>query len=134
MPRKLERKKRKTGYMYFKSSEVRSNMRLEDILNIVFTRAEKYKHAALIILEGIKEIAKSRNRKPLWISDSEMSLLIHERLGEKKKSLAYRVISEFLVPMGFVSYRPDEGRYFISKSFQLALIRLGNAYARWIKS
>ena len=120
--------------MYFKSSEVRSNMRLEDILNIVFTRAEKYKHAALIILEGIKEIAKSRNRKPLWISDSEMSLLIHERLGEKKKSLAYRVISEFLVPMGFVSYRPDEGRYFISKSFQLALIRLGNAYARWIKS
>jgi len=134
MPRKLERKERKTGYMYFKAAEVRSTMRLEEILDIVFTRADKYKRAALIILEGIKEIAKSRNRRPLWIDDSEMSMLIKERIGEKRKSLAYRVISEFLVPMGFISYRPDEGRYFISKSFQLALVRLGNAYGRWIRS
>ncbi|MCS7366124.1 MAG: hypothetical protein NDF54_11865 [archaeon GB-1867-035] len=134
MPRKLERRKRRTGYMYFVASEVRSNMMLDDILDIVFTRAVEYKKAAKIILEGIKEIAKIHRRRPLWISDSEMSSLINERIGKNKKSLAYRVISEFLVPLGFITYRPDEGRYFISKSFHLALRRLATAYNKWMRT
>lgn len=134
MPRKLERRKRRTGYMYFVASDVRSNMMLDNILDIVFTRAVEYKKAAKTILEGIKEIAKIHGRRPLWINDSEMSALIKERIGKNKKSLAYRVISEFLVPLGFITYRPDEGRYSISKSFYLALTRLATAYSKWMRT
>ncbi|HDO20274.1 MAG: hypothetical protein NDF56_05295 [archaeon GB-1845-036] len=134
MPRRLIEKKRKTGYMYFNAKKIRSNMRLEEILDVVFTRAEEYKRTARAILEGIKDIANTLNRRTLWIDDSEMSNLIRERIGWKRRSLAYRVLSEFLIPMGFIDYRPDEGRYIISRAFQNALVRLGSSYGRWVRS
>ncbi len=134
MPRKLSERRRRRGFMYFKTSEIRSNMRLNEILDVVFSGVKEYRRAALVILEGVKYIAKAKGRRPMWISSSEMSSLIIERLGRNKKSLAYRVISEFLVPMGFLSYRADEGKYFLSREFQLALNRLGRAYGAWIKS
>ncbi len=133
MPRKLEERNRRRGYMYFKASEISSRMSLNEILDVVFSGVKEYKRAAKVILEGVKNIAKAYGRRPLWISNSEMSNLIIEGLGRNKKSLAYRVIAEFLVPMGFLSYRPDEGKYYLSREFQLALNRLGKAYNAWVK-
>lgn len=133
MPRRLGEGSRTTGYMYFNINEVKTNMDLDEILKIIFSRAEEYRRISKIILEGIKEIAVKDDRKTLTINSEEMSKLIYERIGSKKKSIAYRVISQFLIPMGLISYRREDGTYTISQNFRNALVKIGTAYVRWMK-
>jgi len=133
MPRRLGESNRKTGYMYFNVNDVKTNMDLDEILKIVFSRAEEYRRISKIILEGIKEIAVKEDRKTLTINSEEMSKLINEKLGYKKKSMAYRVILQFLIPMGLISYRREDGTYTLSQNFKNALTKIGAAYVRWMK-
>lgn len=133
MPRRLERKARKTGYMYFDVSKVRSNMSIDEILDIIFSRCEEYKRIAKTILEGVKEISINNDRKNLSINSQEMSQLINEKLSSKKKSITYRVLSEFLIPMGLITYRREDGTYTIGNDFRVALNRIASSYTRWMK-
>lgn len=133
MPRRLKKRNRETGYMYFKVDEVTMNMSLDNILKIVFGRCEEYRRIAKTILEGIKEIAYNKNRDTLTINSEEMSELIREKIGSKKKSLTYRVVSEFLIPLGFISYKQEEGTYTISRGFRNALVKIGTSYVKWIR-
>ena len=133
MPRRLGEKERKTGYMYFNVENVKTSMSLDEILEIIFSRGEEYRRIAREILKGIKEIAIKEDRKTLTISSGEMSKIISEKLGSRRKSMAYRVLSEFLIPMGLISYRREDGTYTVSQDFRNALIRIGTAYVRWMK-
>ena len=133
MPRRLSEKVRKTGYMYFNAENVKTSMSLDEILEIIFSRGEEYRRIAKEILEGIKEIAIKEDRKTMTINSVEMSKIISEKLGSKRKSMAYRVLSEFLIPMGLISYRREDGTYTLSQDFRNALTRIGTAYVRWMK-
>jgi len=133
MPRRLGEKERKTGYMYFNAENVKTSMSLDEILEIIFSRGEEYRRIAKEILEGIKEIAIKEDRKTMTINSVEMSKIISEKLGSKRKSMAYRVLSEFLIPMGLISYRREDGTYTLSQDFRNALTRIGTAYVRWMK-
>ena len=63
-----------------------------------------------------------------------MSKFIEDNVGKSRKVTVYRVLFEFLVPYGFVDYRPMDGIYSISKEFTDALRRIGESYSKWLKS
>ncbi|MDH5806134.1 MAG: hypothetical protein QXW62_04095 [Candidatus Methanomethylicaceae archaeon] len=133
MPRRMIRKKRKSGRMFFEAEKVSSNMSLSDIMDIVFTTSNSYKEIARIILEWMKMKSDEENRgKIKWVTTSEMSNYINERLLKRRRSAAYHVIKNYLIPMGFIEYRPSESKYILSKDFAGALKRLAEAYIKWI--
>jgi len=133
LPRRMIRKKRKSGRMFFEAEKVSSNMSLSDIMDIVFTTSNSYKEIARIILEWMKMKSDEENRgKIKWVTTSEMSNYINERLLKRRRSAAYHVIKNYLIPMGFIEYRPSESKYILSKDFAGALKRLAEAYIKWI--
>lgn len=135
LPRRMIRKKRKSGRMFFEAEKVSSNMSLSDIMDIVFTTSSSYKEIARIILEWMKAKSDEENRgKVKWVTTSEMSNYINERLMRRRRSAAYYVIKNYLIPMGFIEYRPSESKYVLSKDFAGALKRLAEAYIKWVSA
>lgn len=136
MPRRPGKRKRRSGYMYFIAENMSSRMNMEEIMKVVFSKCESYRRTALIILEEIKELAVRNGRTtPIYnITSDEMSELIRRRFGRRRRSLAYKVLFEFLIPLGMVKYGPDEKRYFLSREFALALKRIGDSYLRWLEA
>lgn len=121
--------------MYFLALNVSANMPLKEILNVVFTDAESYKEIAFIILEYIKRRSHKEGRgHPGWVLASELSSYINERLTQRRRSAAYKVLSEFLIPMGFIEYSYGDQKYMLSREFAAALRRLGEAYVKWMSS
>ena len=121
--------------MYFSALNVSANMPLKEILNIVFTDAESYKEIAGIILEYIKRKSEREERgQPGWVTARELSNYIDERLTRRRRSAAYKVLSEYLIPMGFIEYSYSDQKYMLSREFAAALRRLGEAYVRWLTS
>ncbi|MGC8935899.1 MAG: hypothetical protein ACP5KV_00840 [Candidatus Methanomethylicaceae archaeon] len=133
MPRRIVPKKnRKTGRMFFEASEVSSSMGLKEIMDIVFTSADSYKEIATVLLEWLKSKSDQENRgKVKWVTTSEMSNYINERLMPRRRSAAYAVIKNYLVPLGILEYRPSESKYILSRDFAGALKRLAEAYTKW---
>lgn len=118
--------------MYFTASNVSSNMGLKEIMEIVFTNAESYKEIATLILEWIKTKSDRENRgKAKWVTTNELSEYINERLKLRRRSAAYAVIKNYLVPLGILEYRASESKYVISRDFAGALKRLAEAYTKW---
>ncbi|RLE49305.1 MAG: hypothetical protein DRJ33_08390 [Candidatus Methanomethylicota archaeon] len=135
LPRRAFKKSKKRGHMYFSALEVSASMPLKEILNIVFTDAESYKEIAAILLEYIKrKSAREERGHPGWVTASELSNYINERLTRKRRSAAYKVLSEYLVPMGFIEYSYGDQKYMLSREFAAALRRLGEAYVKWLTS
>lgn len=135
MPRRMIRKGKRGGKMFFEAEKVSSNISLNEIMDIVFTSSESYKEIAKIILEWMKVKSDEENRgKTRWVTTSEMSKYIDERLMRRRRSAAYYVIKNYLIPMGFIEYRPSESKYILSKDFAGALKRLADAYIKWISS
>lgn len=135
MPRRMVRRKGKSGRMFFEAEKVSSNMNLNEIMDIVFTTSNSYKEIARIILEWMKAKSDEENRgKVKWVTTSEMSNYINERLMKRRRSAAYHVIKNYLIPMGFIEYRPSESKYILSKDFAGALKRLAEAYMKWISA
>jgi len=100
LPRRMIRKKRKSGRMFFEAEKVSSNMSLSDIMDIVFTTSNSYKEIARIILEWMKMKSDEENRgKIKWVTTSEMSNYINERLLKRRRSAAYHVIKNYLIPI-----------------------------------
>jgi len=133
MPRRIvTKKKKKTGRMFFEASTVSSNMSLKDLMGVIFTSAESYKEIATILLEWIKSRSDQENRgRVRWVTTSEMSNYINERLMPRRRSAAYAVIKNYLVPLGILEYRPSESKYILSRDFAGALKRLAEAYMKW---
>ncbi|MCS7098503.1 MAG: hypothetical protein NZ922_05965 [Candidatus Methanomethyliaceae archaeon] len=135
MPRRMVRRGRRSGRMFFEAERVSSNIGIDEIMDIVFTTSQSYKEIARIILEWIKVKSDEENRgKTRWVTTSEMSKYIDERLMRRRRSAAYHVIKNYLIPMGFIEYRPSESRYILSRDFAGALKRLADAYMKWISS
>jgi hypothetical protein len=136
MPRRPKTRKRKSGYMYFIADNISSRMSMEEVVKIVFSKGESYRRVAYVILEEIKKLAIANGRTtPIYnITSDEMSEFIKRRFGRRRRSLAYKVLFEFLVPLGMVKYSPDEKRYFLSREFALALKRIGDSYIRWLET
>ncbi|MGQ9759221.1 MAG: hypothetical protein ACUVQ5_01415 [Candidatus Methanomethylicaceae archaeon] len=132
MPRRIVQKRRKAGRMFFDANGVSSSMGLKEIMEIVFTSAGSYKEIALVLLEWLKTKSDQENRgKVRWVTTSEMSNYINERLMRRRRSAAYSVIKNYLVPLGILEYRPSESKYILSRDFAGALKRLAEAYIRW---
>ncbi|MCQ5337369.1 MAG: hypothetical protein NO475_04150 [Candidatus Methanomethylicia archaeon] len=134
MPRRIIKRKRKSGKMFFEAEKVSSNMSLKDIMDIVFTNSESYKEIAIILLEWIKNKSNEEKRgKIKWVTTSELSNYINERLLKRRRSAAYNVIKNYLIPLGFLEYRPSESKYVLSRDFAGALKRLAEAYIKWME-
>ncbi|MEM1545030.1 MAG: hypothetical protein QXY40_02610 [Candidatus Methanomethylicia archaeon] len=136
MPRRPKTRKRKSGYMYFIADGISSRMNIEEIVKVVFSKGESYRRAAYIILEEVKRLAAMSGRTtPTYnITSDEMSEFIKRKFGRRRRSLAYKVLFEFLIPLGMMKYSPDEKRYFLSREFALALKRIGDSYLRWLET
>lgn len=136
MPRRPGKRKRKSGYMYFIAESMSSRMSIEEVVKVIFSKGESYRKAALIILEEVKRLAIRNGRTtPTYnITSDEMSEFIKRRFGRRRRSLAYKVLFEFLIPLGMVKYSSDEKRYFLSREFALALKRIGDSYLRWLEA
>lgn len=118
--------------MFFEANAVSSSMGLKDIMDVVFTSASSYKEIATILLEWLKAKSDQENRgKVKWVTTSEMSSYINERLMPRRRSAAYSVIKNYLVPLGILEYRPSESKYLLSRDFAGALKRLAEAYIKW---
>ena len=133
MPRRIvTKKKKRMGRMFFEAGAVSSSMGLKDIMNVIFTSAESYREIATVLLEWIKSKSDQENRgKVRWVTTSEMSNYINERLMPRRRSAAYAVIKNYLVPLGILEYRPSESKYILSRDFAGALKRLAEAYTKW---
>ncbi len=132
MPRKIMFKGKKSGKMFFVSSLVSSNQSIEEIMDIIFTNAGSYKEIAIILLKWIRTKSDQENRgKTRWVTTSELSQYINERLMITRRSAAYAVVKNYLIPLGLLEYRPSESKYLISRDFAGALKRLAEAYYKW---
>jgi len=122
--------------MYFIADGISSRMNIEEIVKVVFSKGESYRRAAYIILEEVKRLAAMSGRTtPTYnITSDEMSEFIKRKFGRRRRSLAYKVLFEFLIPLGMMKYSPDEKRYFLSREFALALKRIGDSYLRWLET
>ncbi|MCD6408842.1 MAG: hypothetical protein J7L98_00670 [Candidatus Verstraetearchaeota archaeon] len=133
MPRRrIKGKKKRRGLMFFNASEITTNMGIREILSVVFTSAESYGEIARIILEFIRSKGTEEGRIPPWVSSTELSRFINRRLGKRRRSAAYKVINEYLIPLGLLEYREAEGKYFLSRNFSSALRRLSSSYTKWL--
>ncbi|MDI9643930.1 MAG: hypothetical protein QFX35_01775 [Candidatus Verstraetearchaeota archaeon] len=132
MPRRIVFRSKRSGKMYFNAENVSSNMGLKEIMEIVFTNAESYKEIATLLMDWIKTRSDQENRgKNRWVTAEELSDYINERLRARRRSAAYAVIKNYLVPLGMLEYRPSESKYVLSRDFSGALKRLADAYAKW---
>ncbi len=132
MPRKIILKSTRSGKMIFESKQVTSNLSVKEIMEIVFTNAESYKEIAAVLLDWIKTKSDQENRgKVRWVTTSELSRYIDERLMKRRRSTTYAVIKNYLIPLGILEYRPSESKYLLSRDFAGALKRLAEAYAKW---
>jgi hypothetical protein len=132
LPRRIVPRAKRSGKMYFIASKVSGNMGLKEITEIVFTNAESYKEIATLILEWIKIKSDRENRGyPRWVTTQELSDYINERLKRRRRSAAYTVIKDYLLPLGILEYRTSESKYVISRDFSGALKRLADAYTKW---
>ncbi len=122
--------------MYFSSAEATSRLGLEEVLSIVFSsKVPTYREIANQLLNWMKRTSLEKGRMPVqYVDSTELSRFIVENIGRNRKVTVYRVIFEFLVPYGFVDYRPSDGTYVLSKEFTDALRRIGEAYSRWYRS
>ena len=118
--------------MYFIAQSVSSNIGLKEMMDIVFTNADSYKEIAVILLDWIKSKSDQENRgRTRWVTTGELSQYINERLMTRRRSAAYAVVKNYLVPMGILEYRPSESKYLLSRDFAGALKRLADAYVKW---
>jgi hypothetical protein len=132
MPRKILFKVKRSGKMFFNASTVSSNLGFKEIMDIIFTNAESYKEIAIILLDWLKTKSDQENRgKTRWVTTGEMSHYINERLMRRRRSAAYAVVKNYLVPLGLLEYRPSESKYLLSRDFAGALKRLAEAYYKW---
>jgi hypothetical protein len=132
MPRKILFKVKRSGKMFFNASTVSSNLGLKEIMDIIFTNADSYKEIAIILLDWLKTKSDQENRgKTRWVTTGEMSHYINERLMLRRRSAAYAVVKNYLVPLGILEYRPSESKYLLSRDFAGALKRLAEAYVKW---
>jgi hypothetical protein len=132
MPRKILFKVKRSGKMFFNASTVSSNLGLKEIMDIIFTNADSYKEIAIILLDWLKTESDQENRgKTRWVTTGEMSHYINERLMLRRRSAAYAVLKNYLVPLGILEYRPSESKYLLSRDFAGALKRLAEAYVKW---
>jgi hypothetical protein len=49
----------------------------------------------------------------------------------RRRSAAYAVLKNYLIPLGILEYRPSESKYLLSRDFASALKRLADAYIKW---
>jgi len=132
MPRKILLKEKRSGKMFFNAPNVSSNIGLKEMMEIVFTNANSYKEIASVLLEWLRAKSDQENRgRTRWVTTSEMSHYINERLMLRRRSAAYAVLKNYLVPLGILEYRPSESKYLLSRDFAGALKRLADAYVRW---
>jgi len=132
LPRKITFKEKRSGKMFFNSSTITSNMGLKELMEVVFTNADSYKEIAIILLDWLRTKSDQESRgKTRWVTTSELSQYINERLMSRRRSAAYAVIKGYLVPMGILEYRPSESKYLLSRDFAGALKRMAEAYIKW---
>jgi len=121
--------------MYFDWRVLERKLSIKSIMDVVFSGgAEVYKSVAVDLLSWIKELSREEGRKPEWVSSNELAEFIRSRYGESRKTTVYKVIKEFLIPMGFLDYVEPERKYFLSKNFSRALRRISKSYLEWYKS
>jgi len=132
MPRKILFRDKRSGKMFFNASSVSSNIGLKEMMEIVFTNADSYKEIAIVLLDWLKTKSDQENRgKTRWVTTGEMSHYINERLMLRRRSAAYAVVKNYLIPLGLLEYRPSESKYLLSRDFAGALKRLADAYVKW---
>lgn len=122
------------GYMFLDREAVKGRMSLEKIIDLLFTSTVSYREIALELLSWIKERAEETGRPEPWVSRSELSRFIDERFGRRRRSTAYKVLREFLMPMGLLALDPGRDRYYVSREFSRILRRLAEAYEAWLKA
>jgi len=122
------------GYMFLDKEAVKGRMPLEKIIDLLFTSTVSYREIALELLSWVKERAEEEGRPEPWVSRSELSRFIDERFGRRRRSTAYKVLREFLIPMGILALDPGLDRYYISREFSRVLRRLAEAYETWLKA
>lgn len=122
------------GYMFLDKEVVKGRMPIEKIVELAFTTTVSYREIALELLSWIKERALQDGRPDLWVTRAELSRFIDERFGKDRRSTAYKVLREFLLPMGFVSLDKGQGRYYLSREFSRVLRRMAEAYENWLAS
>lgn len=122
------------GYMFLDKEAVRGRMSLEKMVELMFTSTVSYREVALELLSWIKEKALQDGRDELWVTRAELSGFIDERFGRRRRSTAYKVLREFLLPMGLVAIDRSQGRYYLSREFPRVLRRMAEAYEAWLAS
>ncbi|MCX8204696.1 MAG: hypothetical protein N3H31_03505 [Candidatus Nezhaarchaeota archaeon] len=118
--------------MFLDKEVVRGRMSLEKIVELVFTSTVSYREIALELLSWIKEKAAQDGRPDPWVTRAELSSFIDERFGRNRRSAAYKVLREFLLPMGLVALDKSQGRYYLSREFSRVLRRMAEAYEAWL--
>ncbi len=119
--------------MYLPVAKVKSRMSIRDIIDIVFSSSASYREIALEVLTWIKDVSIENGRSELSVSRSELSSFINRSFGKNRRSTAYKVLREFLIPMGLLSLDSERGLYVVSREFARALRRLADAYEAWMK-
>jgi len=121
------------GYAFLDKDVIKGRMPLEKIVDLLFTTTVSYREIALEILSWIKEKAEEEGRPDPWVSRAELSKFINERFGKHRRSTAYKVVREFLLPMGLLALDADRDRYRVSREFARTLRRLAEAYEAWLR-
>ncbi|RLF17305.1 MAG: hypothetical protein DRN06_04065 [Thermoprotei archaeon] len=124
---------RRRGYMYLDKDAVKGKMTLDKMVDMLFSSTISYREIALELLSWIKDKAAEEHRVDPWVSRSELSRFINERFGRHRRSTAYKVVREFLLPMGLLTLDVDRDRYTISREFARTLRRLAEAYEAWLR-
>ena len=132
MPRRIVNTARRSGKMFFNAQSISSNMAIKEIMEVVFTNAESYKEIATVLLDWMKMKSDQEGRgQTRWVTTSELSQYVNERLTVRRRSAAYAVLKNYLIPLGIIEYRLSESKYVISREFPGALKRLAEAYLKW---
>ena len=110
---------------------VSTKMSEENILELVFPTQDKYR----AITKDIFELFRDESERLAGRSDIEVSSVV-SKLQERghNRHTVYKVLNDYLVPMGMVNWKKFEGSIQLSKKFGNALRNFSISWKNMVDS
>lgn len=111
--------------------KVSTRMSRENLLDLIFPTQDKYRN----ITGDLFELFSSESERIAGRSEIEVSSVV-SKLQEKghNRHTVYKVLNEYLVPMGIVNWKKFEGSVQLSKKFGNALRNISISWKNMVDS
>lgn len=117
--------------MEIRYEDVSTKMSKEKILEQIFPTQEKYRSITSDLFDMFsKESEKIEGRHELEVSSVVSKL---QELGHNRHTV-YKVMNEYLVPMGIINWKKFEGSVQVSKKFGNSLRNLSISWKNFVDS